>query len=304
MKILSDEQAEYAAQALDNEPEQTTEIRYRDPVKDLGFAMIPHAIGLDAELSDGAYRTYGLLMYHWQNKHRAWPRVDTLAGERGVGEATIERHLAELVKVGLITRQRRMGQASNTFLEDLPERYASISNQVLEERARKKLEEKGYVGIKNDAKFNSKVMPHKNNNEEEQYIPDMPKSISGVSPKKEPETRVSIEETEREDRLKKPTNHSVFKIGHALAEVCKQKLSLSQKKFLMAASKLVRADPNVTPDQIRLYYGRDSWWYRKDWRGQNGSPPNIATINETWGKWESEEIETCDISKYESPSNL
>lgn len=135
MKQMSDERAEYIAQALDDETIETSpQVEFRDPIKELGFARIEHVITLDAELSDGAYRTYALLHYYWQRKDAAWVGSDTLASVRNLTEATISNHLKELKEAGLISRQRRMGKSSMTYLEDLPERYAEAAKLILSKR--------------------------------------------------------------------------------------------------------------------------------------------------------------------------
>lgn len=118
--------------------EQSPDVEFRDPIKELGFAKIDHILTLDAGLSDGAYRTYALLCYYWQCKNATWAGVDTLAKVRGVKESTLRKHLKELADVGLITRQRRMGRSSLTYFEDLPEKYTDAAKVILKDRQNKR----------------------------------------------------------------------------------------------------------------------------------------------------------------------
>jgi DNA-binding transcriptional ArsR family regulator len=112
----------------------TQEIRHRNPIKELGFAAMEHALTLDTNLSDGAYRTYALLKFYWQNKYTAFPTVDTMATQRGLRRETVGVHLKELVDKGLITRQPRVGTSTLTHLEDLPQEYSDLALKELERR--------------------------------------------------------------------------------------------------------------------------------------------------------------------------
>jgi len=56
MGKAKEERAEYKT--------ETQEIRHRNPIKELGFAAMEHALTLDTDLSDGAYRTYALLKFY------------------------------------------------------------------------------------------------------------------------------------------------------------------------------------------------------------------------------------------------
>jgi DNA-binding MarR family transcriptional regulator len=114
--------------------EAPIEVRHRNPIKELGFAMMEHALTLDTDLSDGAYRTYALLKFYWQHKGTAFPTVETMAEKRGLRRETVGVHLKELVDKGLITRQPRVGTSTLTHLEDLPQEYQDIALAELERR--------------------------------------------------------------------------------------------------------------------------------------------------------------------------
>lgn len=116
------------------EVDPSPEIEHRNPVRELGFAQIEHVITLDKNLSDGAYRTLGILHYFWQQKTSAYPSVETLADLRGVTVTTISRHLAELTDRKIISRERRVGTSSITYLEDLPQEYHDAATSILQKR--------------------------------------------------------------------------------------------------------------------------------------------------------------------------
>ena len=133
MPTLAEDKAVYAVETT----EQEVEVSFKNPIRELGFAQIEHVIGLDVELSDGAYRTLSILHYFWQQKKRAFPSLETLAKLRGKSSRTISEHLAELEEKGIITRARRMGTSSMTYLEDLPQEYIDAAQSILTERMQK-----------------------------------------------------------------------------------------------------------------------------------------------------------------------
>jgi hypothetical protein len=59
------------------------QIKYENPIKALGFAMIYHAMVRDNAISDGALRTYAHLLEYAQQKGKAWPGRETVAKVRG-----------------------------------------------------------------------------------------------------------------------------------------------------------------------------------------------------------------------------
>jgi DNA-binding MarR family transcriptional regulator len=108
------------------------EVRYRNPVKEVGFAMVYHMMTLDDRIGDGAFRLYCRYLFYSQQKSKCWPGRDTLAKVLGVGVATISRWNKELETAGYITRQRRLGTSSITWIEDV-ESIETISNAAIAE---------------------------------------------------------------------------------------------------------------------------------------------------------------------------
>jgi DNA-binding transcriptional ArsR family regulator len=168
VKVMSEERAAYIAGTLSDEPiEQVADVEYRDPIKELGWAKIEHIITLDTDLSDGAYRTYAMLLYYWQRKNTTWVGVDTLADVRGVTESTIRKHIAELKDAGLISRQRRMGKSSLTYIEDLPEKYSDDAEKILTNRRknRGKSAENSAVSPPKKSRSGNSKKPYENRDE-------------------------------------------------------------------------------------------------------------------------------------------
>jgi DNA-binding transcriptional ArsR family regulator len=98
--------------------DEQEQIKYRNPIKNFGFAMLPHAITLDKELPDGAYRLLALYMKYAHQQETCWPSRERIADELGVSLPTISRHNTALVQLGYITRQKRMGKSWLTWIED------------------------------------------------------------------------------------------------------------------------------------------------------------------------------------------
>lgn len=75
-------------------------------------------------LSDGAKLTYQVIdSFDWSDasglrKGHAYPSLGWLAKIRGVKKRSIRRHIADLERVHLITRQERIAQASVLVIED------------------------------------------------------------------------------------------------------------------------------------------------------------------------------------------
>ena len=113
-----------------------SEIRFRNPIKGVGFGQLYHIITVDPELSDGAYRTYATYLMYAQQSLKAWPGRGTVSDDRDKDEATITRHNQELEGLGYIARERRFGKTSITWIEDAEEnpRLLALASARLEGR--------------------------------------------------------------------------------------------------------------------------------------------------------------------------
>jgi predicted transcriptional regulator len=113
------------------------EIRFRRRIEEAGYSILYHVLTLDGELSDPAFRLYSLLLKYAQQKDYAYPGVKRLAEDLGKSEKSVKRALAELGRRGLISRQRRFGTSTITYIEDPNEVYGDLLAQMCE-------------GVKND----------------------------------------------------------------------------------------------------------------------------------------------------------
>jgi DNA-binding transcriptional MocR family regulator len=107
--------------------------------KPLPYAAMPHAMTVDLELTDGAYRLYALI------ERCAWKTgstnvsQDTLADALGVSKDTIQRRLGELIEVGLITSERRgRGMTNLLSLAPVDEVYEPEVSDLPAPRKRKR----------------------------------------------------------------------------------------------------------------------------------------------------------------------
>jgi GntR family transcriptional regulator len=118
---------------VDKTREAPESIRFRNTVKQQGWAQVYHVLTLDTELSDGAYRLYALLLKYARQSGGCWPGVKTLARDLGRSPSTIKARLDELVRRGLIIRERRLGTSSITWIEDLETIYGRPENRTFEQ---------------------------------------------------------------------------------------------------------------------------------------------------------------------------
>jgi len=102
-------------------------------------------------LSDAAKITYQVIDgFDWESKGTGeskgfvFPAVETLAKIRHTSERTIRRHINELVRVKLLTRQRRRYKPSVLFIEEISEKeinsYLALFVDKKEDKKQKKEE--------------------------------------------------------------------------------------------------------------------------------------------------------------------
>lgn len=77
------------------------------------FAKIPHFLTRDTGLSDGAYRTYGLLLAYARQNDSTWVSQGTLAAALCVSLDTIQRRMKELEAADLVTVHHRGARRTN-----------------------------------------------------------------------------------------------------------------------------------------------------------------------------------------------
>jgi len=71
------------------------------------FGQVPHVVGWDKNISDGAFHTYYVFCCRSGQKKKTWITEKRLAHDRGCSLSTIERHVKELRESGLIETRRK-----------------------------------------------------------------------------------------------------------------------------------------------------------------------------------------------------
>jgi hypothetical protein len=80
-----------------------------------GYAQVPNAVLLDSTLTAGARLLYALLVhYAWQDGE-CFPGQERLARDLGVSDRTVRSYMDELVRRGLVAKQRRGRGATNLY---------------------------------------------------------------------------------------------------------------------------------------------------------------------------------------------
>ncbi len=88
------------------------------------YVLVPLEAALDADLTDGAFRTFCVLRrYCYGSRNQCWPSLRTLASDRNCSEETVRRHIRELSSAGLLTVARR-GRGNLYVFPEMPEKVS------------------------------------------------------------------------------------------------------------------------------------------------------------------------------------
>lgn len=95
----------------------------------------------------------------------------------------------------------------------------------------------------------------------------------------------SITGSGSDEKTKQPRG-SNYAIAYAVAKVCNLDFGVKKGAILGVVKNLMKSEKAIPTKQL-IYdmYGKDSWWYKSDWRGKQGDAPNLASLSDTWGKW-------------------
>lgn len=100
------------------------EIRFRSGLDERGFTVMHNIVLLDTRISHPAYRTLNLLMYYARQDARCWPGQEEMAQRLATNVRSVQRYLAELDDLGLITVERRGNNLTNLYwIEDVRDAY-------------------------------------------------------------------------------------------------------------------------------------------------------------------------------------
>ena len=85
---------------------------------DMGFVVIPNALlrcQHKLKINDGEMVVLmNLMMSWWKVGEHPFPRAETIAKRMGVSDRTVQRHLGQLEKRGLISRIRRVDRRDDS----------------------------------------------------------------------------------------------------------------------------------------------------------------------------------------------
>ena len=94
-------------------------IKYKNPVDSFGTSNVSRIAAFDPRISGTAYKLLSIYDYHTREAESCWPGRERLAKLLQCSPATVTRANAELEEAGYISRSRRMGSSSLTYLEQI-----------------------------------------------------------------------------------------------------------------------------------------------------------------------------------------
>jgi hypothetical protein len=236
----------------------TDTVTFENGIVAQGFAAIYHAITLDGELSDGAYRLYALLLkYAWGNSTTHVSR-SRLASDLGTTEKTITRRMSELARLGYIRREQVDSNSWNTIIADV----SRISRLDKSEQARAVPgQDSGSQAGQNRAAEEESEQEHV---QEQERVLRTPRSRS--------------EKQRERDTLCRALSQLCFNTDNWYGGLLSKAAQANIPRF---AKRLHEA--GIKAGDVQAF---SRWWYSQDWRGRNGDPPRLAQVTDNWGAFE------------------
>jgi predicted transcriptional regulator len=194
------------------------------------------------ELSDGAYRCLGYLIFRARGSGSTFVGIERMAAELKKGESTVRKCLTELRKAGYIYRQRRMATSSITHIFERKSDYDEFIKEL--ESGRKK------------------------------SYRDSGKSANERAPKE----NTDIKKTQDKDSAKSTRKPRPF--FDAISQACNfDEADIKEKASDIG--KTERYVKNKT-DNVSEVFEFVEWWYANDFRGKEGKPPKPHDIRNEW----------------------
>ena len=238
----------------------------------LGFftAMPEKVIELTSEIGSDAVFIYLYLRY-MTNKKRgcAWPSYDKMRKDTGWGRQRISNALKKLELFKLLIKRKRYGKSTEYVLPKPPD-----------------------VGGTSDESSSSTVVELIEENEEDDSSivaePKKSRSATPVVPKRDKVLKTESTQTESNQtdiKDSRPTNGR-NEMMEAVLEVChlswKTFRASGKTKGLVSGAAKLLMDRDISPEQLRLRYGKDGWWWKTYWIGKDKkSPPRPEQIADT-----------------------
>lgn len=118
------------------------------------FTQIQNSLIKNSKLSDGAFRTYLLLLsYKFTESTRVYPSQRTLAGLRNVTVKTIQNHLAELKHNNFVFWKRKGYSTTNEYVFDIYDKHQV--NDLTGENSFAKVSKKSTFKLRNSLLTNN-----------------------------------------------------------------------------------------------------------------------------------------------------
>jgi hypothetical protein len=274
------------------------EVRWRNPIKAIGYAQIEHIITFDQEISAAAYRLYAAYLFYAHRGEKCWPSSATIGKLLGATHYTVTKLNEELEKAGYIIRQRRVNKTSITWMEDIDciPRLKELAKNLLEARNSSSSTDVSVdrqLTVDSSPSTDSYRATEEESIKEEEDIPE--KNIAGSSTLNQPTstawlpasltihtegalnlpgqtngqpTRKSGTRKQIKDdyanggKPKKVTDPRKQLLAKALAVVCELDFGTNAAHLNVEAESLLRATTvEPTPELVLEKFSLGSWWY-------------------------------------------
>ena len=266
----------------------TDQTNFRNPVEQLGYAMMPHAVMQDPNISDGAKVTYSIYIRHAQQKGSCFPGIKTMARIRGKSTGTISRHNEELEQAGYIARKRVTGTSTLTIIEDVRqiERLQGIATSEIARREKPKKDKYDIAIIEHVKLQECDVEEEQTKNNKQEKPPIIPKKellpeALIENHKTEPHPLITgTEDVKPRGAARASPSQAMFSALGTAYRFDLKLLTSRQRGRLNAVGKRIR-DAEYAVDEV---LNAGMYWWTEDWRGQRGSTPTDSQFFETLSK--------------------
>ncbi len=276
------------------------------------FTIIPNFVD-DMNLSIYARGLYLHLKRVAGEGGKCYQSTKQIAEHCQIGVASVCRAKKELVDAGLITVEHTTNPLGGSGRDQIRivdvwmrnvAAFSSQDDRVPEKESQSSVPEsqdsKGECqGSTEESKRRTKRLKEEPNTKEEPIFDSLSNSkLSDIN--NSPNGELFIGEAENDDlpfsdppvqeqgpEGSPPVNRKqLFALVCAIAEVTHMDRQANNGRLFAEAKRLAGAEIVPTPDMIRRYYGPDSWWYQRHWKGRAGQLPTPGDIRASWGQWQ------------------
>jgi hypothetical protein len=218
------------------------------------WSVTPAKAAKDTNISDTAFRTLAIIGMYTDENGLCYPSMNTIAKTRGVSRQAIQQHVSVLISAGYLTKKERFSKGSQQ------------SNLL-------------------QVKFDFAIPP---------ASPELaPPATSEVAPPASPElaqndNNLTTPINDNMARPKKPRSDAQKEndiIHDAITEVTKcPSGSFNGKVTAQLKAELPDKAPEYIAAEVRRRFGHGGLWYKNDYRGRKGTPPQVQQIYPEWNR--------------------